>query len=96
MIIAFGGYLVCKGSRPVGAVDRVSGLHVALARARDANLSSISETQRGPGGMERVFDVLEKPGEAGSPARSLLRSGEESLRGPVSFFVPVPTCRCAH
>ncbi|HYJ11551.1 MAG TPA: ABC transporter ATP-binding protein [Polyangiaceae bacterium] len=59
-IIGFGGYLVVKGQATVGVLIAFQGYVWRLLEPIMQIASSISETQRGLAGMERVFDVLDK------------------------------------
>jgi ATP-binding cassette subfamily B protein/subfamily B ATP-binding cassette protein MsbA len=75
-IISFGGYLVVKGQATVGVLIAFQGYLWRLLEPVMQIASSISETQRGLAGMERVFDVFDKreekpdrPGAVSAPAR---------------------------
>jgi ATP-binding cassette, subfamily B, bacterial len=62
-IIAYGGYLVVKGQATLGVLIAFQGYVWRLLEPVMQIASSISETQRGLAGMERVFDVLDKAEE---------------------------------
>ena len=62
-IVCFGGWMVIKGQATVGVITAFIGFAWRLIEPVMSIVNSISDTQRGLAGMERVFDLLEKPAE---------------------------------
>jgi ATP-binding cassette subfamily B protein/subfamily B ATP-binding cassette protein MsbA len=62
-ILCIGGILVIRGHATLGVVMAFIGLALRLMDPVLAIVNSINETQRGLAGMERVFELLDKPME---------------------------------
>jgi ATP-binding cassette subfamily B protein len=63
IIVCFGGYLVIQGQATLGTLVAFQGYLWRLFEPILMIANSISETQRGLAGMERIFEVLDKPPE---------------------------------
>src|SRR5690606_1374602 len=59
-VVAFGGWLVIRGSSTVGTIVALQAYLWRLLTPVMQIVNSISETQRGLAAMERVFDLLDR------------------------------------